>query len=88
MTRALKATEQGLEPHYKVRIVIPGAVLHLASWTKPRLVREPLTGPGVIQLYGGISDVYADWIDDPAYGDTLGWIDWPKVAGITWRLSE
>jgi hypothetical protein len=88
MTRSIKASERGQKPHYKVRVVLPGVVLHLASWTKPKLIREALTGPGFIQLYGGIDDVEADWIDDPQYGDTIGWIDWPKVRGITWRWSE
>ena len=36
MTRAMSATEQGLEPHWKVRIVLPSAMLHCASWSEPK----------------------------------------------------
>jgi hypothetical protein len=33
MTRPIKASEQGLKPHYRVRVVLPGVILHLASWS-------------------------------------------------------
>jgi hypothetical protein len=74
MTKPIKASELGLEPHSKVRVVIPGAVLHLASRTEP-VVR------------GDGAGVDADWLDDHRYGDTLGLIDWGTVAAVTWRWS-
>ncbi len=80
MTRAIRASEHGLEPHWKVRVVLPGAILHLAARTEPVVSSNPLDG-------GALSDVDADWITDPDYGDTLGFIDWTKVAAITWRYS-
>jgi hypothetical protein len=80
MTKPVSATKTGLKPHYKVRIVLLGVVLHLASTTQPRITRE--------LAYGSIVNVQADWIDDPRYGDTFGHIDWPAVKAITWRWSE
>ena len=31
--------------------------------------------------------VVADWITHPGYGDTIGFIDWPSVAALTWRKA-
>jgi hypothetical protein len=78
MPRALKASEQGLEPHWKVRVVLPGAVLHFASQTEPKVGRSTPTGDRWVA---------ADWIDGPDYGDTIGFIDWQSVKAVTWRWS-
>lgn len=59
--------------HYKVRVVMPGALLHFAS------TDEPVPTPD------GWS---ADWIDDHRYGDHIGFIDWSKAVAITWRWTE
>jgi hypothetical protein len=82
MTRPIKASENGLEPHYKVRVVLPNALLHLASRDEPRVERDV---DGVVSL--GLAYVFADWIADEEYGDTIGYIDWPSVTAITWRWS-
>jgi hypothetical protein len=75
MTKPKQASESGLSPHYKVRVVLPGALLHVASWTEPEIRPDVQTA------------VRADWIADPAYGDTIGFIDWTKVLAITWRYA-
>jgi hypothetical protein len=75
MTAPLQATDRGLSPHYKVRVVLPGAILHLASWTEPTLAPE-VRGPLV-----------ADWINDRAYGDTIGFVDWSQLVAVTWRYA-
>lgn len=72
MTKQIIASELGLEPHYKVRVVLPGALLHLASKHAPKKTPDGW---------------HADWIDDHRYGDTIGFIDWNQVAAITWRWS-
>lgn len=72
MAKQIIASELGLEPHYKVRVVLPGALLHLASKV------EPEKGP---------DGWHADWIDDHRYGDTAGFIDWHAVVAVTWRWS-
>jgi hypothetical protein len=80
MTKPIKAQEQGLQPHYKVRVVIPGAVLHLAARTEPEVK---------VDGYGALQHVKADWyVNDPGYGDTAGYIDWTAVRAVTWRWSE
>jgi hypothetical protein len=76
MTKPIKASELGLKPHYKVRVVLPGAILYLASWDKPK------RNEYAEYLWE------AQWIDDPAYGDTIGYIDWLKVRAVTWRWTE
>ena len=53
-SRRVRAADEGLKPHYKVRIVLPGAILHLASWNVPTVDAS--------------RQVAADWIDDPGYG--------------------
>jgi len=77
MTKPITATEQGLEPHWKLRVVLPGALLHLASSTEPEIYPDS----------GGLESMVADWIDDHAYGDTLGYLDWTQVIAVTWRYS-
>lgn len=79
MTEPLSVTGRGVRPHYKVRVVLPGATLHLASRNVPQ--RSWLVGTGE-------AEVDADWIEDPRCGDTLGYIDWSQVIGLTWRWSE
>jgi hypothetical protein len=73
MTRRQKATEVGLRPHWKVRVVLPGALLHFASSSEPRWIHDQLE---------------ADWIDEPEYGDTIGYLDWGSVVAVTWRWSS
>ena len=69
----MSASDLSIEPHYKVRVVLPGVILHLASKREPEQTAD---GWG------------ADWIDDHRYGDTLGFIDWGQLVAITWRWSE
>jgi hypothetical protein len=59
MTKRIVASELGLEPHFKVRVVLPGALLHLASKAEPRKTTDGWQ---------------ADRIEDHRYGDTLGFI--------------
>lgn len=78
MTRRQKATEQGLTPHWKVRLVLPNALLHLASWDEPRWEVDE----------DGQRVLMAEWIDNPEYGDKLISIDWTAVTAVTARWSE
>jgi hypothetical protein len=73
VTKPLIATDRGLEPHWKVRVVLPNVPLHLASRTEPRIVGDRV--------------VDADWIEGHEYGDTLGFIDWSAVVAVTWRYA-
>lgn len=73
MAKQIIASELGLEPHYKVRVVLPGAILHLASKD------EPTETP---------AGWHADWINDHRYGDTAGFIAWDQVTAVTWRWSS
>jgi hypothetical protein len=72
-----------LATHYKVTIALPGGMLRVASWNLP-LVRASDYPTGTTK----ITHVDADWIQDPDYGDTLGWIEWSSVQAITWRRVE
>lgn len=67
------------EQFYRVRVVVPGALLHLACRTEPRLIRDSL---------GRLQSVEAAWINgEPDKGDTIGLIRWSEVTAITWRWS-
>ena len=75
MTKPISASEQGL-PHYRVRVVLPNALLHLASWTEAKIDQDLTTR------------VAGDWIDDHRYRDTAGLINWEANTAITWRWTE
>jgi len=79
MTKSITATEQGLEPHWKIRVVLPGALLHLASRTEPDVI--------VDDYVNKIEFVDGDWIADHAYGDTIGYLNWTQAIAVTWRYS-
>ena len=78
MTKRQRASETGLEPHFKVRVVVPGAMLHLASKTRPAWETQP----------DGQRALIAEWIDDPEYGDSIVEIEWSHVVAVTCRWSE
>ena len=90
MTKPISAAEQGLKSHYKVRVVVSGAILHLASWTEPEISHSwgTVNDQKVYEVEGEGLRVMAGWINDHQYGDTLGYIDWREVSAITWRWSE
>jgi hypothetical protein len=72
-----------LASHYKITIALPCGLLHVASWNMP-IVRTSDVMTGIER----ISYVDADWITDPDYGESIGWIDWSIVQAITWRRVE
>jgi hypothetical protein len=69
------------ETAWRVRVALPGGIIHLVSRIEP-----------VITMHDGrISDVSLDLVTGAseagdAVGDTLGFIRWPEVIGLTWRL--
>jgi hypothetical protein len=70
-------------PYFKVRIVMPNVILHVASRDEPKLAFAPMTAESVLD------EVRTDWIqDDPDAGDTIGFIDWTQVTAITWRSTR
>ena len=75
MNKPISASEQGLKPHCTVR-VLPNALLHLASWTEPRIDQDLTTR------------VEGDWIDDQQDRDSIGLINWEAITAITWRWAE
>lgn len=66
-------------PYYRVRVTIGGQVVHLASSSEPKVKLDARDHD--------VEWVAADWIELPEYGDTIGYIDWPKVSAITWRRT-
>jgi hypothetical protein len=80
VTRAIKACQVGLDPHWKVRLVIRGALIHAASRTEPQI--ESVTVLGTVERV-----VHGDWIEHPDYGDTIGYVDWRELSAVSWRYS-
>jgi hypothetical protein len=76
MTKRISASGQGLKPHYRVRVVLPNALLHLASWTEPKIDQDLTTR------------VEDGWIDDHQYRNSIGLINWEAITAITWRWTE
>jgi hypothetical protein len=79
MTKPISASEPGPKPHYKVRVVLPSAILHLASWTEPTITDGDEYSHEIVK---------AEWIGNHHYGDTIGFIDWRAATAITWRWNS
>lgn len=65
--------------HWKVRITIGGGVIYCASITEPTVKLDKL---------GRVKSLEWSPILGTEDGDTIGFIDWDKVAALTWRLSK
>ena len=84
MTRAKKtkvimetSDEEDVPSFWKVRIGMPGGIIHVASSTRP-----------VVRFEGGrIAGVDLEIIPDTEYGDTIGFLQWETVTALTWRKS-
>jgi hypothetical protein len=76
-----KAIGSDGEPYWKVRVVFPGVVLHLASKTEP--IVEKYIDNDTLEL---TRRVKADWLTDDR-ADTLGYIDWSSIKAVTWRRT-
>ena len=72
-------TEGPGPPLWRVRVCLPGSIIHLTSSTEP-----------VVRMFNGrIYDVAMDLITvGTECGDTIGFIDWPAVVALTWRLNN
>jgi hypothetical protein len=68
--RDVKLNNPVLAHHWKIRVVLPGAILHLASSTNPVWLGDELE--------------YTP-IESPLYGDTVGHLDWTATLAVTWR---
>lgn len=61
--------------HYKIRVAFPGSLIHLASYDEPKMMYEG----------GRLVGIECKFITYPEFGDTVGFIDWGSVIGVTWR---
>ncbi len=78
MTKRRASDPQAL-PYFKVRIHLPGAVMHLASSTRPVVHQTPA---------GEVAWVEGDWISGTDEGDELGYIRWGEVIAVSWRPAS
>jgi hypothetical protein len=78
MAKAAKTENTG-PAVWRVRVCLPGSIIHLTS----------LTEPAVHMRDGRISDVSMELVTSaPESGDTIGFIDWPVVVALTWRSTK
>jgi hypothetical protein len=64
---------------WRVRVCLPGSIIHLTS----------LTEPVVHMRDGRIASADMELVTTaPESGDTIGFIDWPVVVGLTWRAIQ
>lgn len=68
---------------WKVRVVVPGALLHFVSATEPIVVEHR----GVDVLDGATGIAGLEWTPTEE-GDTAGYIDWEQVVAVTWRAGQ
>ena len=67
-------------PGFKVRIHMRSAVIHAFSTTLPVItMEEDSNKPKHIAITQDINS---------GYGDTIGFIDWSEVSGVTWKKTE
>ena len=77
MPKPKTAEECGMDPHWKVRIYLPGGILYVISRTEP-----------VVHIGGKrLAHVELDVIEGTDHGDTIGFMDWEAVLGVTWRFA-
>lgn len=80
MTKPKDAESRGLEPHWKVRVVMRGgAIVHLASRTEP-VCR-------VDTFKDCIWELELHVIDGHEYGDSLGYLRLGEIVAVTWRWA-
>lgn len=73
-------SDQTAAPFWRIRLVVDGALLHLASRSEPRISVDPGTGrPSAIE---------ADWITDGTLADRLGYLSLGAVTAISWRQAS
>jgi hypothetical protein len=70
--RMTKPTNEDTE-FWRVRVCLPGSIIHLASKTEPQVEFRD----------GRVANVKMNLIPGAEYGDTVGFIDWSP-----WRLSR
>jgi hypothetical protein len=61
---------------WRVRVCMPGSIIHLASATEPVLHMQE----------GRVADVAMTPVADR--GDTIGFVDWPAAIAVTWRREQ
>lgn len=77
MAKPKSASDCGMSEFWKVRITLPGSIIHAAT-------REE---PIVHCANGRVSHVTMDLIEGTNHGDSIGFIDWPAVLAVTWRKA-
>ena len=77
MTKPKAASDCGMSEFWKVRITMPGSIIHVASRTEPF----------VHSAGGRVSGVTMDLIEGTEHGDSIGFIDWSAVLAVTWRKA-
>ena len=79
MKATARSTEEPSPPLWRVRVCLPGSIVHLTSRTEP----DPY------MFNGRIHSVTMELVTDtPESGDTIGFIDWPAVVALTWRAVK
>lgn len=76
MPKPLTAKDMGIDG-YKIRLVVPNAVIHLLSSSEPEVHLDPQTG--LVQA------LHYNAVVNSKHGDTLGFIRWSEVTAISWR---
>lgn len=64
--------------HWRIRVVFPGAILHLASTVEPKATFSA----------GRLAGCEMEPLEDDTVADTVGFIDWATVIGLTWRAFD
>jgi hypothetical protein len=64
---------------WRIRVCLPGSILHLTSLT------EPIVHMRNGRIHGVTMELETT---APEAGDTIGFIDWPAVVGFTWRRMK
>jgi hypothetical protein len=69
------------ETVWRVRVALPGGIFHLVSRTEPVVtMHDDRIGDVRMDLVTGTPE------SGDTVGDTIGFIDWSAVIGVTWRL--
>ena len=78
MSKPKSATDCQLPPHWKVRIVVDGNIVHVITQHEP----------SVTQSDGKLTSITMSVIEGTPHGDTIGFIDMSAVTHVSWRFAD
>jgi hypothetical protein len=79
MSKPKTSANSNIPEGFKVRIFLPGAVIHVLTASEPQIIRDE---------QDRIISAHLDIIPNTEHGDSIGFIDWSAVIAVSWRQTN